>query len=105
MLITTLPHLEPTAVVDAYDGRATIEAAFCQDKQGIVDSRMGAIVGVRGKAMPSETMSRRYRRHATHRSGGKGQALLACRACKDSVTLIALEIQGQATDGSVPQLP
>jgi hypothetical protein len=35
MLITTLPHLEPTAMVDAYDGRATIEAAFCQDKQGM----------------------------------------------------------------------
>ena len=31
-------------------------------------------------------------------SGGKGQALLACRACKDSVTLTALEIQGQPTD-------
>ena len=59
---------------------------------------MGAIVGVRGKATPAETMSRRYRRHATHRSGGKGQALLACRACKDSVTLTALEMQGQATD-------
>ena len=35
MLITTLPHLEPTAMVDAYDGRATIEASFCQDKQGM----------------------------------------------------------------------
>ena len=107
VLITTLPHLEPTAVVEAYDGRATIEAAFCQDKQGIVDSRKGAIVGVRGKAMPSETMSRLYRRHATHRSGGKGQALLACRACKDSVTLTALEIQGQATDDlrGIPRPP
>jgi hypothetical protein len=59
---------------------------------------MGAIVGVRGKATPSETMSRRYRRHATHRSGGKGQALLASRACKDSVALTVLEMQGQATN-------
>jgi hypothetical protein len=59
---------------------------------------MGAIVGVRGKATPAETMSRRYRRHATHRSGGKGQALLASRACKDSVKHPALEMQGQATD-------
>jgi hypothetical protein len=62
---------------------------------------MGAIAGIRGQATPSETMSRRYRRHTTPVSGGKGQALqalLASRACKDSVTLTALEIQCQATD-------
>jgi hypothetical protein len=34
-LVTTLPDLEPAAVADAYDGRATIEASFCQDKQGL----------------------------------------------------------------------
>jgi hypothetical protein len=31
---TTLPALAPGAVADAYDGRAGIEAACCQDKQG-----------------------------------------------------------------------
>jgi hypothetical protein len=34
-LVTTLPDLTPVAVADAYDGRAVIEASFCQDKQGL----------------------------------------------------------------------
>ncbi len=34
-LVTTLPELEPAAVADAYDGRAMIEATFCQDKQAL----------------------------------------------------------------------
>lgn len=34
-LVTTLPDLPPLAVADAYDGRAMIEASFCQDKQGL----------------------------------------------------------------------
>jgi Transposase DDE domain group 1 len=34
-LVTTLPDLAPVAVADAYDGRALIEASFCQDKQGL----------------------------------------------------------------------
>jgi Transposase DDE domain group 1 len=34
-LVTTLPDLPPVAVADAYDGRAGIEASFCQDKQGL----------------------------------------------------------------------
>jgi Transposase DDE domain group 1 len=34
-LVTTLPDLPPLAVADAYDGRALIEASFCQDKQGL----------------------------------------------------------------------
>ena len=34
-LVTTLPVLTPVAVADAYDGRAGIEASFCQDKQGL----------------------------------------------------------------------
>jgi hypothetical protein len=34
-LVTTLPELAPVAVADAYDGRAGIEASFCQDKQGL----------------------------------------------------------------------
>jgi hypothetical protein len=40
-LVTTLPDLGPTAVADAYDNRALIEASFCQDKQalGIVKRR------------------------------------------------------------------
>ena len=33
VLVTTLPALEPTALADAYDGRAMIEATFCHDKQ------------------------------------------------------------------------
>jgi hypothetical protein len=35
VLLTTLPDLEPTALADAYDGRAMIEATFCQDKQAL----------------------------------------------------------------------
>jgi hypothetical protein len=35
VLLTTLTDLEPTAVADAYDGRAMIEATFCQDKQAL----------------------------------------------------------------------
>jgi hypothetical protein len=35
VLVTTLPDLGPTAVTDAYDGRAMIEATFCQDKQAL----------------------------------------------------------------------
>src|SRR5437879_1780150 len=35
VLLTTLPDLEPTAVADAYDGRAMIAATFCQDKQAL----------------------------------------------------------------------
>src|SRR3989454_8259166 len=35
ILLTTVPDLEPTAVADAYDGRAMIEATFCQDKQAL----------------------------------------------------------------------
>jgi hypothetical protein len=35
VLVTTLPDLAPSAVADAYDGRAGIEASFCQDKQGL----------------------------------------------------------------------
>jgi hypothetical protein len=33
VLVTTLPDLEPTALADADDGRAMIEATFCQDKR------------------------------------------------------------------------
>ena len=35
VLLTTVPDLEPTALADAYDGRALIEATFCQDKQAL----------------------------------------------------------------------
>jgi hypothetical protein len=35
VVLTTLPDLEPAAVADAYDGRAMIEATFCQDKQAL----------------------------------------------------------------------
>jgi hypothetical protein len=35
MLVTTLTDLEPADVADAYDGRAMIEATFCQDKQAL----------------------------------------------------------------------
>src|SRR5215469_13917398 len=35
VLLTTLPDLEPVAVAAAYDGRAIIEASFCQDKQAL----------------------------------------------------------------------
>jgi Transposase DDE domain group 1 len=35
VLLTTGPDLEPTAVADAYDGRAMIEATLCQDKQAL----------------------------------------------------------------------
>jgi len=35
VLVTTLPDLDPVALADAYDGRATIEASFCQDKQAL----------------------------------------------------------------------
>jgi Transposase DDE domain group 1 len=35
VLVMTLPDLEPTALADAYDGRAMIEATFCQDKQAL----------------------------------------------------------------------
>jgi hypothetical protein len=34
-LLPTVPELEPVAVADAYEGRAVIEAAFCQDKHGL----------------------------------------------------------------------
>jgi hypothetical protein len=41
VLVTTLTDLDPLALADAYDGRAMIEATFCQDKQalGIVTRR------------------------------------------------------------------
>ena len=35
VLVTTVPDLEPAALADAYDGRAMIEATFCQDKQAL----------------------------------------------------------------------
>ena len=35
VLVTTLTDLEPAALADAYDGRARIEATFCQDKQAL----------------------------------------------------------------------
>jgi Transposase DDE domain group 1 len=35
VLVMTLPDLEPTALADAYDGRAMIEATFYQDKQAL----------------------------------------------------------------------
>src|SRR5947209_17254621 len=35
VLVTTVPDLEPTALADAYDGRAMIEATFCHDKQAL----------------------------------------------------------------------
>jgi hypothetical protein len=35
VLVTTLTDLEPLALADAYDGRALIEASFCQDKQAL----------------------------------------------------------------------
>jgi hypothetical protein len=35
VVLTTLPDLEPATVADAYDGRALIEATFCQDKQAL----------------------------------------------------------------------
>jgi hypothetical protein len=35
VLVTSLSDLEPTTVADMYDGRALIEATFCQDKQAL----------------------------------------------------------------------
>jgi Transposase DDE domain group 1 len=35
VLVTTLVDCEPVALADAYDGRAMIEATFCQDKQAL----------------------------------------------------------------------
>jgi len=35
VLVTTLSDLDPVALADAYDGRARIEATFCQDKQAL----------------------------------------------------------------------
>src|SRR4029453_15544458 len=35
VLLTTVPDLGPAAVAAAYDGRAMIEATFCQDKQAL----------------------------------------------------------------------
>ena len=35
VLVTTLTDLAPVALADAYDGRAMIEATFCQDKQAL----------------------------------------------------------------------
>jgi Transposase DDE domain group 1 len=35
VLVTTLNDYEPMALADAYDGRAMIEATFCQDKQAL----------------------------------------------------------------------
>jgi hypothetical protein len=35
VLVTTLPDLAPVALADAYEGRAMIEATFCQDKQAL----------------------------------------------------------------------
>ena len=35
VLVTTWTDLEPVALADAYDGRAMIEATFCQDKQAL----------------------------------------------------------------------
>jgi hypothetical protein len=35
VLVTTLIDDEPVALADAYDGRAMIEATFCQDKQAL----------------------------------------------------------------------
>jgi hypothetical protein len=35
VLVTTLSDLDPVAVADADDGRAMIEATFCQDKQAL----------------------------------------------------------------------
>jgi hypothetical protein len=35
VLLTTVPDLEPAAVAAAYDGRAMIDATFCQDKQAL----------------------------------------------------------------------
>jgi hypothetical protein len=34
-LVTTLTEYEPVPLADAYDGRAMIEATFCQDKQAL----------------------------------------------------------------------
>jgi hypothetical protein len=41
VVLTTFPDLAPATVADAYDGRAMIEASFCQDKQarGLVKRR------------------------------------------------------------------
>jgi hypothetical protein len=33
--VTTVTDLEPAVLADAYDGRATIETTFCQDKQAL----------------------------------------------------------------------
>jgi hypothetical protein len=35
VLVTTLTDLEPVALADVYDGRALIEATFCQNKQAL----------------------------------------------------------------------
>jgi hypothetical protein len=35
VLVTSLSELDPPTVADAYDGRAMIEATFCQDKQAL----------------------------------------------------------------------
>jgi Transposase DDE domain group 1 len=35
VLVTSVSDLEPPTVADAYDGRAMIEATFCQDKQAL----------------------------------------------------------------------
>ena len=35
VLVTSVSALAPATVADAYDGRAMIEATFCQDKQAL----------------------------------------------------------------------
>ena len=35
VVVTTLTDGEPVALADAYDGRAMIEATFCQDQQAV----------------------------------------------------------------------
>src|SRR3989441_11761617 len=52
VVVTTLTDCEPVALADAYDGRAMIEATFCQDKQAL-----GRVPAVSGSGKPSRWCS------------------------------------------------
>jgi hypothetical protein len=58
--VTTLLDLEPTALADAYDGRAMLEATFCQDKQAV------GLVTHRQRTWEAQQMVLRLARLAHH---------------------------------------
>jgi len=98
VLVTSLSDLEPTIVADRYDGRAMIEATFCQDKQalGLVKRRQH-----KWEAQQMVLLLARLAHHLLLWSKGWLSRVPTTRRRLDGYGLVRLLQEGTTVPGSI----